>query len=47
MVTYIRPSGSPITVNDAPETRALALDLGWVEQKAKKATPKAAPKKSK
>lgn len=30
LITYIRPSGNPITVNDCEETRALAASSGWV-----------------
>jgi len=28
-VTFMRPSGNPITVNDSPDTRALAAANGW------------------
>lgn len=39
-VTYDRPSGNPITVNDSPETRALAEANGWTVAGEKKAAPK-------
>jgi hypothetical protein len=45
LITYLRPSGSPITVNDCPETRALAVECGWVEVKPE--AVKKAAKKSK
>jgi hypothetical protein len=35
-VTYNRPSGVQITVNDTPETRELAAQHGWVEKKTRK-----------
>jgi len=44
-ITYTRPTGTTLTVNDTPETRALAAESGWVEAGAKPA-PKA-PKKEK
>lgn len=34
-IKYIRPSGTAIEVNDTPETRALAVSLGWVLEKGK------------
>lgn len=39
-VTYMRPSGNPITVNDSPDTRALAAANGWTVMGEKKAEPK-------
>jgi len=30
-ITYDRPSGSTLTVNDTPENRAYAAENGWVE----------------
>ncbi len=44
-ITYTRPTGSPLTVNDTPETRALAAEQGWIEQGAKPA-PKEKPTKT-
>jgi len=38
-ITYERPSGSTLTVNDTPETRALAAENGWVEAGTKKEKP--------
>ncbi len=38
-VTYIRPSGNPLTVNDSPETRALAAANGWTIEGEKKEKP--------
>jgi len=38
-ITYDRPSGSTLTVNDTPETRALAAENGWVEAGTKKEKP--------
>ncbi len=35
-ITFIRPSGNPITVNDTPENRAYAAENGWTEQGAEK-----------
>lgn len=46
IVTYIRPSGQPIEVNDTAETRALAQSLGWVMPEDKPVAKKAEqPKK--
>lgn len=39
-ITYERPSGTPLTVNDTPETRALAAEQGWVEAGTKPAKEK-------
>jgi hypothetical protein len=39
-ITYTRPTGSPLTVNDTPETRALAAEQGWVEAGTKPAKEK-------
>ncbi len=36
LITYQRPSGNPLTVNDTPETRALAEANGWKEVTEKK-----------
>jgi len=41
-ITYTRPTGTTLTVNDCPETRALAAENGWVEAGAK---PKEKPVK--
>lgn len=35
MITYQRPSGNLIEVNDTPENRAHAAAAGWVEVKPK------------
>lgn len=43
-ITYVRPTGTTLTANDCPETRALAAENGWVEQGAKPA-PKEKPAK--
>lgn len=32
-VTYVRPSGTDITVNNCAETKALAKQLGWKKKK--------------
>jgi hypothetical protein len=39
-ITYNRPSGTPLTVNDTPENRAYAADNGWVEAGTKLAKEK-------
>jgi len=44
-ITYERPTGSTLTVNDTPENRAYAAENGWIEAGTKPA-PKA-PKKEK
>jgi len=44
-ITYVRPTGTTITVHDVPEMRAYATENGWVEAGTKPA-PKA-PKKEK
>ncbi len=33
MITFTRPSGTTITINDTPENRAYAASQGWVEVK--------------
>jgi len=43
-ITYERPTGSTLTVNDTPETRALAAENGWVEAGTKPAKEKPAKK---
>jgi len=37
MITFMRPSGNPITVNDTEENRELAASQGWKEAKPEKA----------
>jgi len=32
-ITYVRLSGTPITVNDTAENRAYAAEHGWTEVK--------------
>ena len=32
MITWMRPSGSPITTNDTKETIAFAESLGWTRE---------------
>lgn len=46
LITYLRPSGTTIEVNDTPETRALAEANGWIKQNSE-AVKKTTPKKSK
>jgi hypothetical protein len=46
-VTFMRPSGNPITVNDSPDTRALAAANGWTVVGEKPAKPEKAAKKEK
>jgi hypothetical protein len=46
-ITYVRPSGNPLTVNDTPENRAYAAQNGWTEQGAAKPAPAEKPAKSK
>ena len=46
-ITYTRPTKTTIEVNDTPEVREMAKELGWVEAKAKsrpKPKTKAKPK---
>ena len=38
-ITYDRPTGTPLTVNDTPETREYAKENGWVEAGTKKEKP--------
>jgi hypothetical protein len=38
-ITYERPTGSTLTVNDTPETRALAAENGWTVAGEKKEKP--------
>ena len=44
MITFKRPSGTTITVNDTKENRAHAESQGWVEVKAEKPKPKSKAK---
>ena len=46
-ITYVRPSGNPLTVNDTPENRAYAAANGWVEQGEKAKAEKPAKSKAK
>lgn len=45
-ITYIRPSGNPLTVSDNAANRAYAAANGWVEQGKEAKEPKA-PKEQK
>ena len=38
-ITYDRPTGSTLTVNDTPENRAYAAENGWTAAGEKKEKP--------
>jgi hypothetical protein len=46
-VTFMRPTGTTLTVNDSPDTRALAAANGWTVVGEKPEKPEKAVKKEK
>lgn len=43
-ITYDRPDGAPLTVNDTPETREYAKENGWTVASEKKEAKTPKPK---